>query len=801
MVHKRYVFKQGKKYGPYYYESYRTGNKIKKRYLGKSSDFSFGSLMNWTGIGVLFILLIVLALIGLIVRGTIFFNGGMTGRAIEETQNVNGASENGLESVASPEGSTGGEDFVSSSPDSSEGSSGGGQESADASEATPTGETSSEEELQTNEGNGSSGESESIPASSPSEGEGSGGNNESGDLKEVAPLPEPENESAQTEPAENISEVNETKSNETEILLPNETLTNETKLNETEILPPNQTQINETLFNETLLNETQINETLTNETILNETLFNESIINISGLRLIKPLSDILVRENGSAIIVLDDYFEGAIRYELVASNVSWGVANKIMELVPEKGFRGSVEARIIAYSENESLESNKFQVKVSNAGVIISTYREKIKVGEPVRWIKNITFYELGNISLELPAEVQNISVKQIDLAKKEDKEIEPELVGITGSVISFSPEKSFIYLFLEKIKELFSRVFKGITGFAIGGEIFANEGEVILTNVSIGEKSVFLILINATSSNYVIEYYTEGPTISEEEFDDWKLVSVFAPELNYKDVIVGVNISENLSLMGNALKVYWRNYDAARGSRPEPVKNVQNVEEIQLIEELEMYPGENGELVEEVSKIGVLDNSENELKNEERANNLTDNISSNESAYILQELPAQRYDLNNNSIVDYIEWVAPHLSNQTFEIRVANITKGLNFTICGANDYCLFIRNSSGANKAIFDKYGNLDLAGGIYVQSSEMPGEKGAFVIKNGFGNVSAWINATTGDLHLAGILIQQQGGECNPVGNSFIIRNSSGSCVLYINKTGSLWASGIVNEYAGI
>jgi len=36
MVYKKYVYKKGKKFGPYYYESYRVGNQVKKRYIGTS---------------------------------------------------------------------------------------------------------------------------------------------------------------------------------------------------------------------------------------------------------------------------------------------------------------------------------------------------------------------------------------------------------------------------------------------------------------------------------------------------------------------------------------------------------------------------------------------------------------------------------------------------------------------------------------------------------------------------------------------------------------------------------------------
>jgi len=36
MVYKKYIYKNGQRFGPYYYESYRDGNTVKKRYIGTS---------------------------------------------------------------------------------------------------------------------------------------------------------------------------------------------------------------------------------------------------------------------------------------------------------------------------------------------------------------------------------------------------------------------------------------------------------------------------------------------------------------------------------------------------------------------------------------------------------------------------------------------------------------------------------------------------------------------------------------------------------------------------------------------
>jgi len=37
----------------------------------------------------------------------------------------------------------------------------------------------------------------------------------------------------------------------------------------------------------------------------------------------------------------------------------------------------------------------------------------------------------------------------------------------------------------------------------------------------------------------------------------------------------------------------------------------------------------------------------------------------------IREEVNITKYDKNNNSLIDYIEWVVPHLSNQTYELII----------------------------------------------------------------------------------------------------------------------------------
>src|SRR4030042_3292452 len=40
MVYKKYVYKKGRKHGPYYYSSYREGNSVKKIYIGGKKEYN-----------------------------------------------------------------------------------------------------------------------------------------------------------------------------------------------------------------------------------------------------------------------------------------------------------------------------------------------------------------------------------------------------------------------------------------------------------------------------------------------------------------------------------------------------------------------------------------------------------------------------------------------------------------------------------------------------------------------------------------------------------------------------------------
>ncbi len=365
--------------------------------------------------------------------------------------------------------------------------------------------------------------------------------------------------------------------------------------------------------------------------------------------------------------------------------------------------------------------TNETMVNISLSNVSIKTLRYKIRAGEPVRWIKNVTLKEAKEIAIELPKEAENISVKKFD--NKGEKEALVKIGGLTGNVISgrISAE-----LELEKDKGLFGllkKIFRKLTGRVTGravSDLGLNE-----TN-----QSVINIVLADNATQYIIEYYTDAPQVSEEQKENGKKVIVSGPDsLNYTDVLVLSNLSRKIAVKDSEkIRVYWYNYEYAE--KKIALKEVDEVQEIEVVEEEREIKEEINEGAAEVNEsvvnetqnviegeISIEDiNNSSEVINETNENNSEINLSltvgdslitgniiaednssdglnndinnttkdnngslsfseneiiSDESGrgYTKESLAFEVYDYDEDEYIDYIEWVAPHLSNQTFEI------------------------------------------------------------------------------------------------------------------------------------
>src|SRR3989344_3782491 len=127
----------------------------------------------------------------------------------------------------------------------------------------------------------------------------------------------------------------------------------------------------------------------------------------------------------------------------------------------------------------------------------------------------------------------------------------------------------------------------------------------------------------------------------------------------------------------------------------------------------------------------------------------------------------------------------------------VSSSTSG---TTCSSTSKCFFIRDGN-TNVTIIDSLGNVDLKGSITESSVGSP-DGNDFIVRNkSNNNVAAWIDKSSGNLRLRGTASENQGGTCTPPTKSFIVKNSTGSCILYIDSNGNLWSRGSITQNAVI
>jgi hypothetical protein len=209
------------------------------------------------------------------------------------------------------------------------------------------------------------------------------------------------------------------------------------------------------------------------------------------------------------------------------------------------------------------------------------------------------------DIAFDIPASAENIVVKKVEDGIEQNM---PVINSITGKAISASVSaeielskepaivkwfKKFMRLisqtFVSPIKEL--QVFRAITGKTV------SEIPVELKPSETGENVEISISDNATE--YVVEYSTDAPQVSETIENYGKKVIVSGPgNLNYSNIATYTNIPEALPVgQEDKIKIYW---------------------------------------VEGGSYVNF-----------------------------------DAYDRDSNGLLDYIEWLTPHLSSQTFMVII----------------------------------------------------------------------------------------------------------------------------------
>jgi len=341
--------------------------------------------------------------------------------------------------------------------------------------------------------------------------------------------------------------------------------------------------------------------------------------------------------------------EGVLTISLVYDGVELAEVSEEISVIGEEIPENVTEVNVTIP------ETNVTNVTIANETVVnisalITTNQYKAVINRPVKWIKTIKGKDLSEIDpliLELPKGAENITIKTGEEVQEALNEIDEY-----EQVIDETDRQSFITgqvtgdvsLEIRGSKGIITRFWEWITGLTITGNVIYEEeveGDIVETDES---KIIDLTdIANQTQENEIgVEYYTDAPVSNEVDISNGKRIIVSASsELGYTEILA-------YSLLDNSVSM-------------------------DDIDKMRVYWDEK-----EVQEI--IDKPNNSLEN---INNVTDNtselseqsniddeiIASQDVQIVKQQVNFTAYDLDGDGFVDYIEWIVPYLSEQVYEI------------------------------------------------------------------------------------------------------------------------------------
>ncbi len=302
-------------------------------------------------------------------------------------------------------------------------------------------------------------------------------------------------------------------------------------------------------------------------------------VNINGKKV--DDSAIAVREEGGFAIVSTSYEEtenGFGKDYLGESTVSIALDLEKAGIVLDKSATLSLQ---IVRDKDLIIEAQKDVVVVESAqdmqifSVSVDVSHKRIVLGQDVKWNKKVSLSSPAKVKVELPENAENvnvISVREIDsdaevndevtVSSRGDvtdidividgRDVEEELVveeeiieGREGEIVN-EETKASVSLTGGAIRDV--NYFASIMGFISGLAIEQAADNIIQTTGNV---------------EYIeIEYITDAPYAVEKEIDKGKEVTIIGPEnVLYEDVLAFTEIPETLNVRNvEKIRIYWNN-------------------------------------------------------------------------------------------------------------------------------------------------------------------------------------------------------------------------------------------------
>jgi hypothetical protein len=339
----------------------------------------------------------------------------------------------------------------------------------------------------------------------------------------------------------------------------------------------------------------------------NETNVTEEILlpENKSINLIRDIDALRLKSGGNISINLSEYFQNAQEYGFNVDNLSASFDGDIITIFVDEGFRGSRKSRIIAYREDKS------QMLESNEfNILVSGGAVKIDSARSSIKLGEDVKWTL-NVSLEMAENVSiqlPLSADNISVSKIED-----------SSEVEINPEIKIIIDGQEEIISQPAVLDESQSHSILSGDVVADvklkkRDSIILTFI----RNLIKLTGLAVDSDLVLNGVVDGSII--------------------------VNIDENSTS-------YVVEYTTPAPIAFEEDTSFGKQVVISAADELGYTDVLSFTNIPEVFNVG----QENKIKIFWKENN----------SYV----PFDAYDLDDNGKMDYVEWITPHLSNQTFEI------------------------------------------------------------------------------------------------------------------------------------
>jgi len=282
-----------------------------------------------------------------------------------------------------------------------------------------------------------------------------------------------------------------------------------------------------------------------------------------------------------------------------------------LNLVAEKGINSidvfliysdkilaSANKEILVKGEEDEILETEGVIELSPESYTVEVVQHRAVIGQPVKWSKRINLNENPSekVIVDFSDDVENVRITEV--VKKKSSEVNSKVISIREDG--------------EEV-EIVEAVENSLVTGEVTAEIKLNKDSDILNNIVIFLRE----LLNYRTGNVVseaqaeegevveevvFEYYTEAPYSVEKENENSKEVLIVGPEnFHYTEILAYSEIPERFEIVKEtSVSIYWKESDV----------------------------------------------------------------------YISPEVVL---DLDGNGIYDYVEWIVPHLSNQTFIIEITN--------------------------------------------------------------------------------------------------------------------------------